>query len=84
MNQPYVKHRDENGKVTNPITEGYKSEFPNRRERRMHKNQPPFCGNGKNFHLTITEDGRYKYKRVRQIEFDKDGDKKILYHYITH
>lgn len=82
MNQPYVKRRDENGNVTNPIVGSYTSSFPNRRKRREHKNQIPFYGNGKNFRLTT--DGRNKFKRVRQIEFDKDGDKKILYHYITH
>jgi len=82
MNQPYIKQRDENGNVTNPIIESLISEFPNRRKRREIKNQPRFFNNRKSNKLTIGKD--YKYKRVIQIEKDKDGDTKKIFHYISH
>jgi len=77
-NTPYVKQYDENG-IAIPIT-GYVNQFPNRKQRREHKNRPAFFGNGKNFPLTIVKVA--KYKRVRQIEFDKEGNKKIIEHYL--
>lgn len=76
-NTPYVKEYNKNGEVTNPINGIYKNEFPNRRERRKKER---FCGNGKNFHLTILRNE--KFKRVRQFEFDKNGNKKIIEHYL--
>jgi len=82
MNKPYVKQYDKNGKVTNPIIGSIQSEFPNRRSRREIKNQPRFFNNRKSNKLTVGKD--YKYKRVLQIEKEKNGEVKKIYHYITH
>lgn len=77
-NVPYVKMFDENGNLTNPITTGYIHDWPNRQERRLHKNR--FFGNGKNFPLTITKAS--KHLRSVQHEYDKEGEHKIIYHYL--
>lgn len=80
MNVPYVKAYDNNGFLANPIIEGYMSNFPNRKQRRKIKQKNRFYGESKNFHLTTT--GKYAFRRIKQISFDKDGDKKTIFHYI--
>ena len=79
MNIPYVKEYDEKGLLLNPIKDSYLNKFQNRRER--HKILGRFFGNGKNFHLTVTPISRFK--RVRQMEFDKNGNRKIIEHYLN-
>lgn len=79
MNQPYVKLY-ENGQLKNPIKGSYLHSEPNRRKRREHKHKEPFFGCGKNTPLTVTKE--MKYLRVRQIEKDKDGNRKTIEHYI--
>lgn len=49
MNIPYVKHFDENGTLTNPITGTYPQPFDNRRTRRF--SEPRFLNNRKGVHL---------------------------------
>lgn len=90
MNQPYVKQYNENGECINPINTGYRwqSPYPNRRARqetrpRMwggSKGQSPLFGCGKNHPISLN--GSLKYKRVRQYEKDKEGNKKVIEHYI--
>ena len=79
MNIPYVKQFNPDGTPIE-LKENYINEFPNRKQRREHKNKPAFFGNGKNFPLTVTPTA--KYKRVRQIEKDKDGNRKTIEHYL--
>ena len=79
-NEPYVKHYDENGQVSNPIKGIYKSQFDNRRQRRQHLNETRFMGNTKGVCLTVVKIG--KYLRIRQPEIDKDGNPKLIDHYL--
>ena len=81
MNVPYVKKFDVNGTLTNRIKGHFFSEFPNRKERREDLNKQPLYGNGKNFHLTVVKTA--KFKRVRQIEFEMDGTRKVIEHYLS-
>lgn len=78
MNIPYVKQFDNNGVLLNPIKGSYLSEFHNRRARREKSTR--FYGESKNYHLTVT--GTIKYLRLKQYEFDKEGNKKVIEHYI--
>jgi hypothetical protein len=78
MNIPYVKQFDKNGTLLNPIKGSYLNEFPNRSER--HKKKERFHGESKNFHLTVVKSALFK--RVRQIEFEKDGTRKTIEHYL--
>lgn len=80
MNKPYVKQYDQNGNVTNPIDHFYPNLFRNRKMRRDSARKEQFYGNSKNFHLTVL--GISKYKRVKQTEFDKNGNKKTIFHYL--
>lgn len=82
MNIPYVKQYDKNGNVANPIKKtGYINEFPNRRQRRADKNQPPFVGNGHQYPLDVH--GTAKYLRHIQVEWDqKEGRIKRIKHYL--
>lgn len=80
MNVPYVKKYDENGRVTNPIKGSLISEFPNRKERREELQKHRFYGESKNLHLTVK--GAFKYLRLKQIEFTKQGQKKVIEHYL--
>lgn len=75
-NVPYVKEYNSLGICINPIKGEYIHKFPNRKARRAHLNQPPFHGNGKNYHLTVN--GHVKYRRVMQ----RIGSKTIL-HYLS-
>lgn len=83
-NEPYVKQFDENGTLTNPINGVYQNEFPNRKERRGHKNRQRFISNKKGVSLTITKllNKVYKYKRVLQIVKHGDGSIQRVEHYI--
>ena len=81
MNVPYVKKFDANGTLTNRIKGHLFSEFPNRKERREDLNKQPLFGNGKNYHLTVVKTA--KFKRVIQFEFNKDGTRKVIEHYIS-
>lgn len=80
LNIPYVKKYDNNGQLINPIRGAYISEFSNRKQRREILNEPPFFGCSKNVHLSVVKTG--KYLRVRQFVTDKNGDKKVIEHYI--
>jgi len=79
MNIPYKKQFNPDGTPIE-LKENYINEFPNRKQRRQHKNKPAFFGNGKNFPLTVNAMPPIKYKRVRQIEKDKDGNRKTIEH----
>ena len=70
-NRPYVKKTNELGQIINPIISGYTTEYETRQQRRAHLNQPPFVGNGENYHLSVTKIS--KHKRV---------DGKNINHYI--
>lgn len=78
MNQPYVKQYDEKGVHINPIVGIYPQSEPNRRQRKSKSDR--FHGESKNHHLTVA--GKYKFKRVRQIEYDKYGNRKTIIHYL--
>jgi len=81
MNTPYVKKYDENGTVINPIImHGLFHQEPNRAERRKDMNVTRFHGNGKNYHLTIFKNS--KFKRVRQVAITKNGEVNIILHYL--
>lgn len=77
MNTSYVKKYNAEGMLENPILNSYKQSSPNRSQRRPKKNR--FKGNGKNHSLTVV--GPNKYTRTLQLERDKDGKKKTIYHY---
>ena len=62
MNTPYVK-KYKNGKLENPITSVYTSEYPNRRQRRQRPSR--FRGNHAGVSLTVTETSAYK--RIVQV-----------------
>lgn len=80
MNTPYVKKYDKNGNVTNPIKHGLFHQEPNREARRKELKAYRFYGNGKNYHLTIFKNA--KYKRVRQIAITKKGEVNVIEHYV--
>lgn len=79
-NTPYVKKFNELGQCTNPIKEVYTTGASDRKSRRSFLSKVRFFGNGKNIPLTVLYTS--KYLRVRQYEKDKDGNKKIIEHYI--
>lgn len=79
-NEPYIKKYDQNGQVSNPIKGNYSTGFPNRIERRQHLNETRFMGNTKGVCLTVVKIG--KYLRIRQPEIDKDGNPKLIDHYL--
>jgi len=79
-NVPYVKKFNEDGTISNPIKGSLSHQFPNRRVRKEALKQGKFYGESNNFHLTVTSQG--KYKRVKQYEVDKEGNKKVIEHYI--
>lgn len=79
MNIPYVKKFNKDGICINPIQKSYINLEPNRRERRG--KAKPFYGQSLNYHLSVFMNK--KFHRVKQVEFDKNGDKKIIEHYIT-
>ena len=74
MNIPYVRMYDKNGEFMNPIIGFYKSDFPNRKQRREKIKR--FRGNKKGISLSVVK--TQKYKRVMQliqiIEKDKKGN----------
>ena len=74
-NIPYVKEYNDMGEVSNPIDRVYLNPYPNRWQRKSRPGRFIVCG--KNFPLTLSPDGKLRYKRVLQIV----GDKKIE-HYI--
>lgn len=65
MNIPYVKHFDENGTLTNPITGTYPQPFDNRRTRRF--SEPRFLNNRKGVHLQDTGHGRVFRKVLQNV-----------------
>jgi len=79
-NIPYIKTFDQNGNVSNPIIGSLLNNFPNRRTRRQNKSKQRFHGESNNLHLSVNKYS--KYLRIRQMEFDKEGNKKIIEHYI--
>jgi len=81
MNKPYVKQFDSTGSCINDFGKALITEFPNRKARRAYLNQARLFGNGKNYHLTVTP--LLKYKRVAQVEYDKEGTRKVIEHYLT-
>ena len=81
INAPYVKQFDSNGTLLNPIKGSLVSNFPNRKQRRQIKQKNRFYGESKNFHLTC--DGEYAFLRHKQLENDKEGNKKTILHYIV-
>lgn len=80
MNTPYVKTFDQNKNVSNPIIGSLLNNFPNRKTRRQNKRKTRFHGESNNIHLTVNKYS--KYLRIRQPELDKDGNRKIIEHYI--
>jgi hypothetical protein len=78
-NVPYVKKYDENGNVSNPIKDIYKSEDSNRRTRRDADKTEKFYGESANHHLSVVQTG--KYRRRKQIIHCKNGEKKTILHY---
>ena len=80
MNQPYIKQFDNNGVCTNEIEHTYINQFPNRQQRRAHKNVERFKKNSKASHLTVMKTG--KYSRVVQFIKLKTGAMKQIFHYI--
>lgn len=83
MNVPYIRQTNEKGELVNKITKNnsYMAEYPSRRERRKDLQKDRFCGNGRNYSLTVSKLG--KFKRIVQYEFDKEGNRKRIEHYIT-
>jgi len=81
MNSPYIKMYDEKGFLTNPISEDYKSEYPNRTKRREEMNIPRFKGNNKGVSMTYSPHGTFT-KENQNITL-KDGSVKIINHYRT-
>lgn len=82
MNKPYVKQYDENGICINKVDK-YVSEFPNRSVRK--RKEARFIKNGKNNHLTIIggkTEPKQAYKRILQVEKDKNGLTKNIEHYV--
>lgn len=77
MNTSYVKEYDENGVLTNPINGSLKHNFPNRKQRRLKADR--FSSNSKSTPLVVSKTSKY-LKRL-QIELDKEGKKKYIYHY---
>ncbi len=71
-----VSESGEIRKVQYPIL----SLFPNRAARRSGKKSQRFYGESKNHHLTVTKDA--KYLRFKQHELDKNGNRKVIEHYI--
>lgn len=67
MNKPYVKQFDEQGILLNPIVKSYKSNYPNRKQRRTKFNP----------HANI--DGKM-VTRV-QVEYKGNGKLKFIKHY---
>ena len=80
MNTPYVKEYNDQGIVSNPIRGKYENLSPNRQARRSHKNEPRFKNNRNVNHLVVGPN--FKYRKRIQIEFDKDGNRKKIEHYI--
>jgi len=80
MNKPYVKQTDVNGIILNPIDKFYENPFPNRSARKLALKKEVFYGNSKNFHLTVI--GISKFRRLKQHELDKEGNKKVIHHYL--
>lgn len=76
-NKPYVKQFDENGFITNPITEAnpYLHKGANRSSRREPLQSRPFIGNGKQFPLAIL--GKFKYHKYIQVIETQKGTKRI-------
>jgi len=79
-NKPYVKMYDKNGEVKNPIQGSYLHKLENRMMRREKRNTHRFMGCSKSIPLTVV--GSVKYRRLIQPEFDKDGNLKLIYHYL--
>lgn len=80
MNQPYVKEYNDQGIVSNPIRGKYENLSPNRKARRSHKNEPRFVNNRNGHKLVIGPN--FKYRKKIQVEFDKDGKRKNVEHYV--
>lgn len=78
MNVPYVKKYDENMELSNPINGRYASPFPNRQARRPKKNR--FFNNSNSHQMTVS--GSMRYRKSLQIEVDKEGNQKYIYHYL--
>lgn len=81
INTPYVKVYDSNGNVSNPIVGSYPSLAPNRKQRRAIKQKNRFYGESKNYHLTC--DGINSYARIKQYSINKEGNKKVVLHYLV-
>ncbi len=81
MNTPYVKQYDDNGNVTNPITEKIETQFANRKSRREILQGKPLHGCGKNTPLTVLKTA--KFLRRRQVITQKDGSLKTIEHYLS-
>ena len=79
VNKPYVKMYDKNGAVFNPIISIYIHHFPNRSQRRRRPDR--FIGNGKNFHITIFKE--HRFKRHLQVVLLKDGTLRKIEHYLS-
>ena len=83
MNKPYVRHKDDCGNLIElGPKENYLTEFPsqNRKARREVKQKHRFRGNNKGWNLSVGNS--YKYARVIQHEFNKEGKPKQIEHNI--
>lgn len=89
MNKPYVRSYDSNGELVDQFESVavsdekrikiYKSEFPNRSQRRDVKQKNPFNGNDKRFGLVVA--GKFKYRKRLQKIVLKDGSVKTIKHF---
>jgi len=78
MNIPYVKQYDDNGVITNPIIGKYVNSFLSRKARR---NKPTRFLNNSNSTQMVVNGGR-RYLKSLQLETDKEGNLKHIYHYV--
>ncbi len=81
INTPYVKTYSDDGLLANPIKGNYLHNSPNRRQRRQIKQKNRFYGESKNYHLTC--DGINSYARIKQYSINKEGNKKVVLHYLV-
>ncbi len=78
INEPYIKKYDkETGEVLNPIVGTLKTQFDNRRTRRLVKHKNRFHSNRKTFHLTVGREFKYLRRTQDEIKIVTDDKGKI-------
>lgn len=79
-NIPYVKEYKD-GVLINPIKGSYlHTSSEGRNDRRAHLSKSSFRGNVN--HISLTVNGKFKFARVVQHEFDSEGKAKQIIHYL--